>query len=134
MGILSFLFGKRDGHVREGKLTLLDQQTIRDGWLKIEEQLSLGKPSNFRSAVIEADKLTDFALQKMYPSEEKMADRLKAVKVKFTNQYELYDGLWFAHKVRNELVHNVNFDLPSVEVRSIIDKFKAGLVQLGVLR
>ena len=131
MGFLNFLFGKRIGYKREGALTTMDHQTVRDGWLKIQEQVSFGKPSNYRSAVIDADKLTDFVLKIMYPADEAMGERLKSVKVKFINHYDLYDGLWFAHKVRNEIVHNVNFELPSVEVRNILDKFKAALDHLG---
>lgn len=130
MNLISFLFGKR-GYIREGALTSSDRQTVRDSWLKIEEQVSFGKPSNYRSAVIDADKLVDFVLRKIYPADEAMGERLKNAKVKFVNYYEIYDGLWFAHKVRNEIVHNVNFELPSVEVRSILDKFKAGLERLG---
>ncbi len=131
MSIFSFIFGKRFGYVREGALTTLDRQTVREGWLKIEEQASFGKPSNYRSAVIDADKLVDFVLRRMYPADETMGERLKSVKPKFINHYDIYDGLWFAHKVRNEIVHNVNFELPSVEVRNILDKFKAGLEQIG---
>ena len=132
MSLFSWLFGK-GGYKREGALTSLDRQTVRDGWLKIEEQASFGKPSNYRSAVIDADKLIDFVLRKMYPVDETMGERLKSAKDKFINYYEIYDGLWFAHKVRNEIVHNVNFELPSVEVRNILDKFKAGLDRLGAI-
>mgnify|MGYP001575540338 CR=1 FL=1 len=132
MSLFSWLFGK-GGYKREGALTSLDRQTVRDGWLKIEEQASFGKPSNYRSAVIDADKLVDFVLRKMYPADETMGERLKSAKDKFINYYEIYDGLWFAHKVRNEIVHNVNFELPSVEVRNILDKFKAGLDRLGAI-
>ncbi len=131
MGIFSSIFGKSFGYTREGALTTLDRQTVRESWLKIEEQASFGKPSNYRSAVIDADKLVDFVLRKMYPNEESMAARLKLAKTKFVNHYDIYDGLWFSHKVRNEIVHNVNFELPSVEVRGILDKFRAGLDQLG---
>lgn len=132
MGILNFLFGKNN-FTREGALTVYDRQTVQETWQKIEEQVGFGKPSNFRSAVIDADKLVDFVLRKLYPGEESMGERLKQAKTKFVNNYEVYDGLWFAHKVRNELVHNVNFDLPSVQVRDILDKFKAGLSQLGAI-
>lgn len=133
MGIFSFIFGKKFSYTREGALTTLDKQTVREGWIKVEEQVSYGKPSNLRSAVIDADKLVDFTLRKIYPADESMGERLKTAKVKFVNNYDIYDGLWFAHKVRNEIVHNVNFELPSIEVKNILDKFKAGLDHLGAL-
>lgn len=132
MSLFSFLFQKRGGLKREGTLTTFDRQTVREGWVRIEEQIKLGKPSNFRSAVIDADKLVDFVLRKMYPEEETMAERLKSVKPKFIKHYDLYDGLWFSHKIRNEIVHNVNFELPSVQATDILVKFKAGLDHLGI--
>lgn len=132
MGIWALLFGK-GGYKREGAMTLLDRQTVQTGWQKVEEQASLGKPSNLKSAVIEADKLVDFALRKMYPAAETMGERLKEVKPKFIGNYALYDDLWFAHKLRNELVHNVGFEIPTVEARPTLEKFKAALVHLGVV-
>lgn len=134
MSLWGFLFGPRGKYSREGTLTLLDRQTVEAAWVKIEEQVVLGKPANFRSAVIEADKLVDFVLRKQYPGEETLGERLKAAKPKFIGNYPIYDGLWFAHKVRNELVHNVGFEVPSVEVRSTLDKYKTALVHLGALR
>lgn len=132
MGLFSSLF-KGPGYVAEGRLTLMDQQIVKDGWEKVQEQFLLGKPSNMKQAVIDADKLTDFALSKMYPTLKTMGERLKAVKPKFQDYYEIYDDLWFAHKVRNELVHNINFELPTVEAGNILEKFKKGLEYLRVL-
>ena len=132
MGLLSFLF-KRPGYVPEGRLTLSDAEEVRRAWAKINEQVGLGKPSNLKTAVIEADKTLDFVLKKMYPSLETTGERLKAVKPKFVGKWEIYDGLWFSHKVRNELVHNINFELPSSQVNDILEKFRAGILELGAM-
>ncbi len=132
MGLLSLIFGKRD-YVPEGRLTLVDAEQVRTSWRLLEEQVNIGKPSNMKTAVIEADKTLDFVLKKMYPSLDSTGERLKAAKAKFVGQWEIYDGLWFAHKVRNELVHNLNFELPAAQVRDILDKFKAGLQELGAM-
>ncbi len=133
MGLLSNLFRRKDNYVGEARLTLFDQNFVKENWAKIEEQISLGKPSNLRSAVIDADKLVDFALKKIYPSLDNMGARLKQVKPKFEGNYQIYDQLWFAHKVRNELVHNINFDLPSVQAKLVLENFKQALVHLGAL-
>lgn len=132
MGLFSALFGKK-GYSNEAYLSLMDRQTATEMWKKVEEEAGYGKPSNYRSAVINADKILEFVLSKMYPRLSTTGERLKAVKDKFTGSYEIYDGLWFAHKVRNEIVHNVNFELPSSQVSDILEKFKAGLVRLGAL-
>ncbi|HSX58161.1 MAG TPA: hypothetical protein VLE47_02705 [Candidatus Saccharimonadales bacterium] len=132
MGWLANLF-KGPNYVAEGHLTLLDRQTASDRWKGVEEQASLGKPSNYRSAVIDADKILEFVLSKMYPSLNSTGERLKRAKDKFVGNYEIYDGLWFAHKTRNELVHNVNFELYTATATEVLEKFKAGLVHLGAL-
>ncbi len=132
MGFFSGLFGKRSFN-SEGYLSLMDRRTATEMWIKVEEQVGFGKPSNYRSAVIDADKILEFVLSKMYPKLSTTGERLKVAKDKFVGDYELYDSLWFAHKVRNELVHNLNFELPSSQINDVLEKFKAGLVKLGAL-
>lgn len=131
MGLFSFLFNRN--YLREGRLAALDRQTAADNWQKIEQQVLLGKPSNMRQAVIDADKLTDYILRQLYPTYDTMGERLKAAKPKFINYYEIYDGLWYSHKIRNELVHNINFELPSIEVATVLGNFKKALEFLGAL-
>src|SRR3990167_8505801 len=132
MGFFSSLFGKRNLN-SESYLSLMDRRTATEMWRKVEEEVGYGKPSNYRSAVIDADKILEFVLSKMYPRLPSTGERLKAVKGKFVGDYETYDSLWFAHKVRNELVHNLNFELPSSQVKDVLEKFKAGLVKLGAI-
>jgi hypothetical protein len=134
MGWFSSLFSRKGNYVGEARLTLFDQNFAEEAWQKIDEQILLGKPSNLRSAVIDADKLVDFVLKKTYPSLTSMGERLKQVKPKFINDYEIYDQLWFAHKARNELVHNIHFDLSSASAKLILENFKNALVHLGALK
>lgn len=134
MGLFSSLFkGGKSSYVPQGRLTLMDQNFVRESWVKIEEQANLGKPSNLRSAVIDADKLVDFVLKKMYPSLNSMGERLKQAKAEFKDNYQTYDQLWFAHKTRNELVHNVGFELSSVQAKLVLDNFKSALIYLGAI-
>lgn len=131
MGLFSRLFGKKI-HSSQSYLSALDKETATQMWSKVEEQLSFGKPSNYRSAVLDADKILEFILSKQYPQLKSTGERLKAAKEKFVGSYEIYDELWFAHKVRNEIVHNLNFELPSSQVTDVLGKFKSGLGKLGV--
>jgi hypothetical protein len=58
---------------------------------------------------------------------------LKLAREYFKYKREDYDQLWFAHKVRNEMVHNINFEMPAVEARSTAEKFRTGLQILGAI-
>jgi hypothetical protein len=131
MSLWSLFFGKR---VKRGRLNYETLKLVEDKWPGVEEALRLGTPSNLKQAVIEADKLTDYALRQLYPNEKTMGERLKVAKERFINHRSSYEDLWYAHKIRNEIVHNPNFNLPSLEVRSLIDKFAAGLEILGAKR
>ena len=133
MTFLNLLFGNRQPSSQKGVLTSADREQIREGWSKIEELQKVGKPSTLREAVIEADKLVDFALGKIYPGKEKAAERLKEAKERFAGNPQDYENLWYAHKLRNEMVHTVGFELPSVEAKNILDYFRRALEVLGVL-
>jgi len=134
MAFFSSFFGRKNNYLSESRLTPFDQKFAESSWDKIEEQLFLGKPSNLKNAVIDADKLVDFCLKQIFPKTESMGERLKKAKSKFVGRYDLYDQLWFAHKVRNEIVHNVNFELPTVLAKEILENFRQSLLHLGALR
>lgn len=109
-----------------------ERQKILERWKIIEELKTTGKPSAFKEAVIEADKLTDLALSCVYPSIDTHVERLKQAKELFLSNRQDYENLWYAHKIRNELVHSVGFDLPSVEAKNILDYFRRALEALGI--
>jgi len=118
----------------KGFLTVADQQQIEERWKKIEELAGIGKPSTLREAVIEADKLVNLALGRIYPGKETAAERLKEAKEMFASYRQDYENLWYAHKIRNEMVHTVGFELPSMEAKNILDYFRKALEVVGVLR
>ncbi|MEX0616595.1 MAG: hypothetical protein WD231_02140 [Candidatus Woykebacteria bacterium] len=135
MGILDFFLPKRAKYrkLNEGHLDVFDRNQITEGWGRIEQKATSKTPSASREAVIEADKLLGYTLEKLYPEGESTGERLKAAKEKFNYKYQEYNDLWYAHKIRNEMVHNFNFELPTSQARDVLDKFQKGLEVLGVL-
>ena len=107
----------------------LDRKFIREEWKKIEELPEYGKEMNYKLAVIEADKLLDFALKEMYFPGETMADRLKIASCKFPKLREV----WWAHKVRNHVVHDSRYHLKHGETRKVLTLFKRALKELTAL-
>ena len=71
--------------------------------------------------------MVDFALDKLYSGKESAAERLKEAKEIFGYNRQDYENLWYAHKLRNEMVHKVGFELPSVEAKQLLDFFKRAL-------
>ena len=103
-------------------------------WSQITELVKLGGPSRFRNAVIDADKLLDFVLEKMGYSGY-LGQKLKEAKDRFVEgrDYSIYNGLWEAHKLRNKIVHEVPEEILIHEARDALTKFENGLRKLGVL-
>ncbi|OGY20973.1 MAG: hypothetical protein A2126_03050 [Candidatus Woykebacteria bacterium GWB1_45_5] len=133
MRLLAKLFGQKKPAGKRANITGVDRDKIREWWVKIEELKNLNKPSALSEAVIEADKLVNLALDRIYPGKENAAERLKEAKAIFSTYKQDYENLWYAHKLRNEMVHTVGFELPSLEAKNILEYFKRALEILGVL-
>jgi len=106
----------------------LDRPYIDSKWQEIEQLVQLGRPSNYSRAVLEADKLLDHILKGFRAPGMTMGDRLKASQNKFSR--EGYDAAWQAHKVRNELVHNSQFELMDYSAKQAVNNFKKAIDEL----
>lgn len=126
MGILDFLFPKFT--VRR-QLSSTDERKISDEWGEIEDLVKIGKPSALKEAVVKADKLLDFALIKIVDGTN-MGERLKNAKDRFG--YAAYDKVWKAHKVRNAMAHEIDYDPPHFITKEAIENFKEGFKELGI--
>lgn len=128
MGLFDFLKPLPLG----GRLSPHDREKAIERWHWIEDQLSIGQPNNLKLAIIEADKVLDDVLEVFYPGKKHTGERLIAAKEKFPNK-QIYDDLWYGHKVRNIIVHETHYDLPSFEAKNILTKYKIALQELGLL-
>ena len=123
------IFGKKSG----GKNTRyqsesLDAGYVRQKWAEIEELMKLGSPSNYARAVLEGDKLLDHVLKGLRAPGLTMGDRLKASKNRFSK--EGLDAAWRAHKIRNELVHNSEFQVMDYTAKEAIENFHIALKEI----
>lgn len=114
------------------RLSAQDREKAIERWHWIDDQLQVGLPNNLKLAIIEADKVLDDALEVYYPEKKNTGERLIAAKEKFPDR-QIYDDLWYGHKIRNIIVHETHYDLPSFEAKNIINKYKLALQQLGLL-
>jgi len=133
MGPLNRFFKRRKSYFKLG-LSGQDQLAVQQEWGKIQELVKLGSPSRFKNAIIEADKLLDNVLEKMGYSGN-LGEKLKTARDRFVEgqDYSVYNDVWQAHKCRNQIVHEVNKEVLSHEVKDIIKKFEKGFKKLGTL-
>ena len=127
--LLNFIFGKKKKSSRRLSLSTADIGKIQDSWAQLEELVKIGNPSQLRQAAIKADNLLDFGLKRLTTGTT-MGERLKDARPYFKD-YAVYQALWEAHKVRNALVHEADYEPPHFVVKEAIGKFKRGLESLG---
>lgn len=112
-----------------GRKYEFDRVDIRKRWQEIEKMLHSKEEGNRRLAVLEADKLLDFALKSMAMPGKDLAERLRFAVFKYTNLKKV----WWAHGIRNRLVHESSFFLPYSLAKKAIHKFKKALEEIGAL-
>ena len=107
----------------------MDERKIAEEWREIELLMKVGKPNSLKESVIKADKLMDFALMKIVDGTT-MGERLKNAKDRFG--YVAYDKVWKAHKVRNAMAHEIDYDPPHFITKEAVENFKEGFEDLGI--
>lgn len=81
-------------------------------------------------AIINADKLLDEALIKLRYKGKSMGERLAAAQRDLSDN----DGVWYGHKLRNKLVHEVDVKLKKKEVQKALLGIRQALRDLGALK
>ena len=106
-----------------------EKDLIRKRWNEIEKHLESGAESGFRLAILEADKLLDYVLKQRFMPGETLAERLKYAQYK----YPKLQKVWWAHKVRNDLVHEATFTVSENLAKKVINSFREALREIGAL-
>jgi hypothetical protein len=89
-----------------------------------------GDPSTWPLAIIDADKLLDEALRKSRVKGKTMGERLVTVQRALSDN----DTVWYAHKLRNKLVHEDFDSLKEKDVKQALIGFRQALKDLGALK
>jgi len=106
----------------------LNQDYFQKRWLEILQRVKSSDDGTVL-AIIDADKLVDEALKKLHFSGKTMGERLVAAQRSLTNN----DSVWYAHKLRNRLVHEPSVRLKKNEAQMALTGFRQALRDLGAL-
>lgn len=110
-------------------LLLYSREQLQQRWKEVESLLENKSDMHYRLAVIEADKLLDHSLKALgFPGED-MGQRLKAA----CYRHEPLRSVWYAHKMRNQLVHESNFHPTYWQAKDAIREFHKALSLLRIL-
>lgn len=97
-------------------------------WATIESYTAAGQ---WREAIMNADILLDKALQLHHAPGASVGERLKAAG-RYLPKWTL-DQAWRAHKVRNNLAHELHYQLSEAEAKAALNDFKQVLIKFGLL-
>lgn len=105
----------------------LNQQYYQKKWLEILARVKTY--DGMILAVIDADKLLDEALKKRSYKGKTGGERLVSAQHDLSDN----DAVWYAHKLRNRLVHEPTTRLRKNEAKNALAGFRQGLKDLGAL-
>lgn len=105
----------------------LDRQYFRKQWKELQKQCA--KAETWTLAVIQADSLLDEALKKKHFKGKTMGERLVSAQRSLTNN----DGVWFGHKLRNQLVHQTDVALREKDIKHALIGIGQALKDLGAI-
>ena len=107
----------------------LEVEKYRRRWLEIEGLLSRDNQKQCQFAIIEADKLLDYAMKENGIKGDTMGERLKTAKAKWSDN----NAVWTAHKLRNQIVHEEDVKVSYDGARRALAGFKRALKDMGAI-
>jgi len=105
---------------------------IKRKWAEIEGLMAIGRPSNFKIAIMEADKLLDHVLKIKRLKGETMGERMKSIR-RDDHDKDFFDDMWQAHILRNRMSHAMDYEVQHFEAKRAIEQFKRVLRELNAL-
>lgn len=105
----------------------LNQKYYQEKWVELLARVR--SPEGMVLAIIDADKLLDEALRKKHFRGKTTGERMVAAQRLLSDN----DAVWYAHKLRNRLVHEPNVRLKKREAQEALSGFRQGLKDLGAL-
>lgn len=104
------------------KLNASHQQFIKKQWKNITEE-GFG---NVHTAILDADKLLGYVLE-LRGYTGSVGEQLK----KSGGLFGSIDRVWSAHKVRNQIAHEIGVNISDKEGKQVLNTFKKALNDLG---
>ena len=98
-------------------------EEIQREWKKIIRE------RDYRHAILEADKLLDYALMRM-GYKGSLGTKLKKAPRLFKN----INDVWAAHKIRNNIAHKINYQVDEKTYKETMLKFKQAFKDLKIFK
>ena len=111
---------------RGTNIPLMSAKGTRRKWKKIEARLETDDYSQYKVAIIEADKMVDGIFKSMRLKGNDMIERLKTLN---PEQLEAEEDLEKAHKIRNQIINDPSFNIEKKEAKEALDIYARFLIE-----
>ena len=126
----NFVFDPRKVKPGHHKKSHSSKEDSVSAWNAIKDKVKTGTPEAIRLGIIEADGFVDNILKKKGYEGDTFADRLSKVN---PSGMDSLDGLWAAHRLRNEIVHTPGFAVSEANAEEAMRHYEAFLKEIGTL-
>lgn len=99
-------------------------------WKEVREHLESLRDAEWKFAVIEADNILEEILGQMGFPGDTLGEKMKQID---KNQLASINDLWEAHKLRNIIVHNPDYQIRYNDARVAVSQYEKALREMGVL-
>ncbi len=99
-------------------------------WIQIKQKMETKNESDYKLAILEADKVFDDLLKRMMIKGKDMGGRLKQINKELLPSI---DKIWQSHKVRNKIAHKPDYHLSYSEAERVLENYEAALRDLKIL-
>jgi len=106
-----------------------DKTAMQERWREVQNLMEQKGEVSIKLAIIEADKLLDNALKSLAMPGTSLGERLKFASYK----YPKLSNVWWAHKIRNRLVHETAFGIDRGLAKKAIAEFERALKLIGAI-
>lgn len=113
--------------IRRQKTKPLNIDKYTERWKSAQKHC--GNKETWPLAIIDTDKILDDVLKSRRYKGKSMGERLMAAQRDLSNN----DAVWYAHKLRNKIVHEEGVKLTEKKVRDALLGFRQALRDLGAL-
>ncbi len=107
----------------------MTREQVAKRWKQVMDTSKMNGDMGLKLSIIEADKLLDAALKSLVMPGETLGERLKVACYK----YPKLKNVWWAHKLRNNIVHDHSFRLNSGQAKKALNEFEKALKELKIL-
>jgi len=123
-------YGLKSAMQKSAELSPVALGQLKDYWQNLISRLHYNDPAQWKLALIEADNFFEYALSLLGYQGEGLAEKIKQLEKSYDKSLA---SVWQAHKIRNAMVHEPNFQISFRQAEEALNAYEEALKGLKIL-